>query len=29
MSAVPEPSSWLLMLAGGAAVLSLAKRRRA
>lgn len=26
---VPEPSSWLLMLAGGAAVLSLAKRRRA
>lgn len=29
LSAVPEPSSWLLMLAGGAAVLSLAKRRRA
>lgn len=26
---VPEPASWLLMLAGGAAVLSLAKRRRA
>lgn len=26
---VPEPASWLLMLAGGTAVLSLGKRRRA
>lgn len=26
---VPEPASWLLMLAGAAAVLSLGKRRRA